>query len=73
MAKFEVAVYNAEVRQKLKDGERHGRFTDDWADMHYIEVEAANKEHARALVEVSHPSAQGFVFEEFLEVGGGSE
>lgn len=31
MAKFEVAIYNAEVRQKVADGERHRRFTDDWA------------------------------------------
>ncbi len=69
MAKFEVAVYNAEVRQKVEDGKRHSRFTDDWADMHYIEIEAANEELARAKIEVMHPSVQGFVFDEFLEVG----
>ena len=69
MAKFEVAVYNAEVRQKVADGEHHRRFTDDWADMHYIEIEADNEELARAKIEVMHPSVQGFVFDEFLEVG----
>ena len=69
MAKFEVAVYNAEVRQKVEDGQRHSRFTDDWADMHYIEIEADNEELARAKIEVLHPSVQGFVFDEFLEVG----
>jgi hypothetical protein len=35
MAKFEVAVYNAEVRQKVANGEHHRRFADDWADMRY--------------------------------------
>ncbi len=69
MAKFEVAVYNAEVRQKVADGEHHSRFTDDWADMHYIEIEVDNEEQARAKIEVMHPSVQGFVFDEFLEVG----
>ncbi len=69
MAKFEVAIYNAEVRQKVEDGQRHSRFTDDWADMHYIEIEADNEELARAKIEVLHPSVQGFVCDEFLEVG----
>ncbi len=67
MAKFEFAVYNAEVRQKVADGERHSRFTDDWADLRYIEIEADNEEQARALVEVMHPSVQGFVIDEILE------
>ena len=73
MAKFEVAVYNAEVRQKVAVGEHHRRFTDDWADMRYIEIEADNEEQARALVEVMHPSVQGFVIDEFMEIGGSSE
>ncbi len=73
MAKFVFAVYNAEVRQKVAVGERHKRFTDDWADTRYIEIEADNEEQARALVEVMHPSVQGFVIDEFLEIGEGSE
>ena len=70
MAKFEVAVYNAEVRQKVADGECHKQFTDDWADLRYIEIEADNEEQARALIEVMHPNVQGFVIDEFLEIGG---
>ena len=66
MAKFEVAVYNAEVRQKVADGERHKRFADDWAYLHYIEIEANNEEQARAKIEVMHPSVQGFVIDEIL-------
>ncbi len=73
MVKFEVAVYNAEVRQKVADGERHKRFTDDWTDLRYIEIEADNEEQARALVEVMHPRVQGFVIDEFLEIGGDSK
>ncbi len=73
MAKFEVALYNAEVRQKVADGEHHRRFTDDWADMRYIEIEADNGEQARALLEVIYPGVQEFVIDEFLEIGEGSE
>ena len=64
MAKFEAAIYNAEVREKVAEGEHHRRFTDEWADMHYVEIEADNGELARALVEVKHPSVQGFVMSE---------
>ena len=70
MAKFEFAVFNAEVRQKVADGEHHNGLTDDWADMRYIEIEADNEEQARALIEVMHPSVQGFVIDEILEIGG---
>lgn len=70
MAKYEFAVYNAVVRQKVTDGEHHNRYADDWADMRYIEIEADNEEQARALFEVMHPSVQGFVIDEFLEIGG---
>ena len=66
MAKFEFTVYNAEVRQKVVDGDRHKRFADDWADLHYIEIEADNEEQARAKIEVMHPSVQGFVIDETL-------
>ena len=73
MAKFEVAVYNMEVRQKLAEGEHHKRFTDDWADMHYVEIDADNEELPRAKVEVMHPSVQGFVMDQILEIGRGSQ
>ncbi len=73
MAKFEVAVSNADVRQKVADGEHHRRFADDWTDMHYIEIEADNGEQARALFEVIYPGVQEFVIDEFLEIGGDSE
>ena len=70
MAKFEVAVYNAEVRQKVADGMRHSRFNDDWADIQYIEIKAINAEQARVKFEESHPSDQGFVIEDVTETGG---
>ena len=71
MAKFVAAVYNAEVHQKVANGERHKRFTDDWAYIHYIEIEADNEELARAKVEVKHPSVQGFVLDSIMKIGGG--
>ena len=68
MAKFEIAVYNAEVRQKMADGQRHSRLSDDWADIQYIESLASNAEQARAKFEESHPSDQGYVIEDVTEI-----
>ncbi len=63
MAKFEVTVYNAQVREKVKEGEHHSRFTDDWADFHYIDISADSESQARQRVEARYPSEQGFVID----------
>ena len=63
MAKFEVIVYNEEVRQKIKDGEHHRQFTDDWADFHYIEIDADNEKQARFKIVARYPPEQGFVID----------
>ena len=46
--KFEVGVYNKEVRQLVNEGERHRHHTDDWADIHYVDVMAEDEHGARA-------------------------
>ncbi|NQU59931.1 MAG: hypothetical protein HQ512_02275 [Rhodospirillales bacterium] len=69
MAKYEFAVYNAEVRQTAAEGKDHSRFTADWADMQYIEIMAMNEEQARGKFEEMHPSAQGFVVDDVMEMG----
>ncbi len=65
---FEIEIHNVEVRQKVAEGEHHKQLSDDWADTRYIEIEANNKEQARARIEVNYPSAQGFVIDEILEI-----
>lgn len=68
MPKYEAAIYNAEVRQKVADGEHHKHLDDEWADMHYIEIVASNEKLARNVVEVKHPRALGFVLGEIIVV-----
>jgi hypothetical protein len=59
--KYEVAIHNAEVRKLNKEGEKHKILTDDWADTHYIEIEALNETEVRAKVEERYPKSKGFV------------
>lgn len=63
MAKFEVTVYNKEVRDKVREGEHHSRFKDDWADFHYIEINADSEAQARTRAEARYPKSQGFVID----------
>lgn len=67
MPKYEVTVYNREVRQRVEDGGHHKHFTDDWADFRYIEISAANEDQARARLADRYPAKQGFVIDSIVE------
>ncbi|MBF0355893.1 MAG: hypothetical protein HQL43_11720 [Alphaproteobacteria bacterium] len=60
---FEIAVYNAEVRRLVYEGEHHRQYPDSWADTHYIEIEAEDETGAAAKIERKYPSDRGFVIE----------
>ncbi|MSO92988.1 MAG: hypothetical protein EXQ86_06260 [Rhodospirillales bacterium] len=61
MPKFEVGIYNEQVREALKDGRKHRRLNDEWAEINYIEVEAETADAARAKAKARHPAQQGYV------------
>lgn len=63
MTKYEVAIYNSEVRERVEAGERHRDLSDEWADMHYIIVDAEDEDDARAAIERKYPSERGFVID----------
>jgi hypothetical protein len=65
---YEVAIYNAEVRRLMAEGGRHRQLSDDWADIHYIEIQAQDKEDAKAKIELRYPSEKGFVVERVEEM-----
>ncbi|MDA1090602.1 MAG: hypothetical protein O3A85_09855 [Proteobacteria bacterium] len=67
MAKFEVTIFNQQVRQKVQDGEHHEHFTDEWADFRYVDIRAENEDHVRARIEDRYPAKQGFVIDSILK------
>ncbi len=67
--KFEVVVYNKEVRRLVEQGDSHSVLNDSWADPHYIEVNADSEAEARAKMEKKHPPEQGYVIESISPVG----
>lgn len=58
---YEVALYNEEVREALDLGTRHRDLSDGWADTHYIEVQAASPDAARAKIASRYPPSKGYV------------
>lgn len=60
---YEVAMYNAEVRRLVYEGEHHKQYPDSWADTHYIEIEAEDEEKAAGKIKNKYPPDRGFVIE----------
>jgi hypothetical protein len=65
---FEVAIYNEEVREKVRSGSRHRDLTDDWAEIYYIEVEAKDENDANQQILRKYPKNQGYVIESVIKV-----
>jgi len=63
MQKFEVVIYNEQVRQLVSQGDSHRKFSDDWGDSHYIEFKADSEEQAVAKCRQKYPEDDGFVIE----------
>jgi len=67
MPKYEVAVYNEDVKKCVAIGESHERYEDSWSETHYIDVMAPNLDIARAKISKQYPPHQGFVIEQIAE------
>ncbi|MCP4713350.1 MAG: hypothetical protein GY869_32375 [Planctomycetes bacterium] len=67
MPKFEIALYNEEVRKLVKMGDSHELYEDSWADTHYIDVTAPAEDMARAKIQKQYPSNRGFIIVEITQ------
>jgi hypothetical protein len=68
MAAFEVAIYNSEVRARVADGIKHRDLSDNWADIHYIEIEADDEAQALEKIQRRYPARRGYVIDAISEV-----
>lgn len=65
--RFEVALFNAEVRRLVYEGAHHRDLSDDWSSTHYVEVRATSVLEARRKIEQRYPRDRGFVIEAVKE------
>ena len=68
LKRFEVIIYNKIVRAMVDSHTSHKHLKDDWADNHYQEVSARDKEHARRKMEAKFPAEKGFVVVDVVEM-----
>ncbi len=68
MKKFEAAVFNQKVRDCLSIGEQHREFSDEWAEIHYVEIVARNASEAKQLAMKRFPPHKGFVVRDVEEL-----
>lgn len=67
--KFEVAIFNELVKKSVREAEKNRTgLSDDWADVHYIEIRAETPESAKAKLYNRFPQARGFVIVEVREI-----
>ncbi|GGF64112.1 MULTISPECIES: hypothetical protein [Terasakiella] len=60
MALYEVAIYNELVKRAVENGER-ASYSDEWADVHYIEISARDEADARRKILTKYPKDRGFI------------
>lgn len=65
--KFEVAIYNQEVKDLVAKHHKHEFLNDVWAERNYIEIEAASMEEAKKTAKRRYPKNQGYVIEEVMQ------
>ena len=61
MLKFDVGIFNQEVRDYVAQNKAHKEFSNNWADINYLAVEAKTEADVRAQMEKRYPKAKGFV------------
>ena len=67
MTNYEIGVYNKDVRDLVGDARSHADLSDDWADIHFIEIKARDRSHALTKMRARYPENRGFVISEILE------
>jgi hypothetical protein len=60
---YAVGIYNKEVRHCVKQNSSHLDFADEWADVHYQNVDARNEGEALTLITDRYPPEKGFVID----------
>jgi len=68
MPKFEVAIYNQQVRDLVAEGDSHEYYDDEWADIHFLEVSAENEGLAQVQIDGRHPMKNGFVIDSIEKI-----
>ncbi|WP_417318137.1 hypothetical protein [Emcibacter sp.] len=68
LKRFEVSVFNQEVRDCEKKGRVHPSFDASWADLNFFTYESDSKEDVIRQIERRYPPRKGFVISDIIEI-----
>lgn len=68
MPKFEIAVHNAAVRERLAEGLQHRQLSDEWGDTRFIEIKAPDEDAAWSKARSLYGESNGYVIEAVTEI-----
>ena len=68
MKKYEVAIYNKDVRDCIEDDKEHPQFDSGWAEQRYLQIDARDSDDARRGVHRRYPENKGFIIANILEI-----
>lgn len=68
LKRFEISIYNQQVRELDRENKDHPNFARDWAHLHFLTYEAESEAGAIQQVQKRHPERKGFVIDKIVEI-----
>jgi len=68
MKKYEITLYNQDVRDHIRDDKQHPQFDHGWADQRFMQIEADTPEEAQKIINRRYPERKGFVIVNIIEI-----
>ncbi|MCF6214940.1 MAG: hypothetical protein L3J58_02080 [Emcibacter sp.] len=68
LKRFEVSIYNEQVRELDKQNKSHPNYNREWAHLHFLTYEAETESDVIDMVRKKHPERKGFIIDKISEV-----
>jgi len=68
LKRFEVSLYNKQVRECDEQDKEHPNFNRTWANLNYLVYEGKNEQEIMDQVRKRHPERKGFVIDKIVEI-----
>ena len=66
--KYEVVLFNTEVREMVAQGEHHRHLDDVWGENQHVEIRAVDIEDAKRKIGRRYPAHQGYEIVEVMHI-----
>ncbi len=68
LKRYEVSLYNQQVRDMDKENKDHPNFAREWAHLHFLTYEGETENDVIQQVQKRHPERKGFVIDKIVEI-----